>query len=204
MSNELNQRNKEVVWDYWQKLNHVGVANVPAAIRAAIHDDVDWNGSRAHRPNHWRRQSHFRFLAAAAAILPRYKNQTLRLHGAASNRGLSDWAGEVGGEWVTGCGYLTGIFANDWLSIPATGKKTNIWFGQFYKMREGQNRRKLRPVRHPLGHAPSQLSGPASIARFRRRQDPRPRRQRRAFCSPSKTRWSHARAYNWSKPWARA
>ena len=30
MSNELNQRNKEIVWDYWQKLNHVGIDNAPA------------------------------------------------------------------------------------------------------------------------------------------------------------------------------
>ena len=45
----------------------------------------------------------------------------------------------VGGEeWVSGCGYLTGTFVNDWLGIPATGRKTNIWFGLFYVMREGK------------------------------------------------------------------
>ncbi|MFT5193739.1 MAG: putative ester cyclase, partial [Candidatus Promineifilaceae bacterium] len=41
-------------------------------------------------------------------------------------------------EWVSGCGYLTGTFAQDWLGIPATGKKTNINFGQFYHLREGK------------------------------------------------------------------
>ena len=45
MSNQQNQINKEVVWDFWQKLNHVGVANVPDVVRAAVHDDVDWNVS---------------------------------------------------------------------------------------------------------------------------------------------------------------
>ena len=45
MSTLLNQRNKEVVWNYWQRLNHVGVDNVPDVVRAAVHDDVDWNGS---------------------------------------------------------------------------------------------------------------------------------------------------------------
>ena len=43
-----------------------------------------------------------------------------------------------GEEWVSGCGYLTGTFANDWLGIPATGRKTNIWFGLFYVLREGK------------------------------------------------------------------
>ena len=45
MSNQQNQINKEVVWDFWQKLNHVGVANVPDVVRAAVHDDVEWNVS---------------------------------------------------------------------------------------------------------------------------------------------------------------
>ena len=43
-----------------------------------------------------------------------------------------------GEEWVTGCGYVTGTFVNDWLGIPATGNKTNIWFGVFYVMRAGK------------------------------------------------------------------
>ena len=43
-----------------------------------------------------------------------------------------------GDEWVSGCGYLTGTFAQDWLGIPATHDKTNIGFGQFYVMRDGK------------------------------------------------------------------
>ena len=45
MSNELNQKNKEAVWDFWQKLNHVGIEHIPQTVRAAVHDDVDWNVS---------------------------------------------------------------------------------------------------------------------------------------------------------------
>ena len=40
-------------------------------------------------------------------------------------------------DWVSACGYLTGTFTQDWLGIPATGKKTNIHFGQFYKLVDG-------------------------------------------------------------------
>ncbi len=41
----LNQANKTAVWDFWQKLNHVGAENVAEVIRAAVHEDVNWNGS---------------------------------------------------------------------------------------------------------------------------------------------------------------
>jgi len=137
MSNELNQRNKEVVWDYWQKLNHVGVDNVPAAIRAAVHDDVDWNGSAPIDQITGVDNLISGFWLPLLHAFPDIKIRPYVFMGGIES-GLSDWAGEVGGEWVTGCGYLTGSFANDWLGIPATGKKTNIWFGQFYKMREGK------------------------------------------------------------------
>ena len=41
----INQGNKEAVWDFWQKLNHVGADKVPDTVRAAVHGDVDWNVS---------------------------------------------------------------------------------------------------------------------------------------------------------------
>ena len=49
--------------------------------------------------------------------------------------GGSYWPAEPGDGWVSGIGYFTGTFQHDWLGIPATGKKTNIRFGQFYKIR---------------------------------------------------------------------
>ena len=58
MSNALNQQNKEAVWDFWQKLNHVGIANLPDAVRAAVHEDVIWNVFGAYRSNHRRRVGH--------------------------------------------------------------------------------------------------------------------------------------------------
>ena len=48
------------------------------------------------------------------------------------------YATEGGEEWVSGCGYFTGTFVKDWLGIPASGKKTNIWFGVFYVLRAGK------------------------------------------------------------------
>ena len=137
MTNELNQRNKEAVWDYWQKLNHVGIDNVPAVIRAAVHHDVNWNGSAPIDQILGVENLISGFWLPLLRAFPDLKIRPYVFMGGIEG-GESEWAGEAGSEWVTGCGYLTGAFAEDWLGIPATGKKTNIWFGQFYKMREGK------------------------------------------------------------------
>ncbi len=137
MSNALNQRNKEVVWDYWQKLNHVGVDNVPATVRAAVHDDVDWNGSAPIDQLIGVENLITGFWLPLFHAFPDIKIRPYIFMGGIENSD-SEWTSEAGSEWVSGCGYLTGTFVNDWLGIPATGAKTNIWFGQFYKMRAGK------------------------------------------------------------------
>lgn len=137
MSTSLNQNNKEAVWAFWQKLNHVGVENIPEVIRAACHDDIDWNGSAPID----------RLLGVDALIadfwlpllhsFPDLKRTPYIFLGGVDD-GESAYSTERGEEWVSGCGYLTGTFVEDWLGIPATGKKTNIHFGQFYVLREGK------------------------------------------------------------------
>lgn len=137
MTAELNQKNKESVWDFWQKLNHVGAANVPAAVRAAVHDDVDWNVSAPIDQLLDVENSITGFWAPLFQSFPDLKHEPYVFMGGID--GSSDLYATVGGEeWVSGCGYLTGSFVNDWLGIPATGRKTHIWFGVFYVMRQGK------------------------------------------------------------------
>ena len=137
MSNLLNQKNKEIVWDLWQKLNHVGVENVPAAIRAAVHDDVDWNGSAPIDQISGVDGLIADFWLPLLHSFPDLKRAPYIFMGGIET-GEAAYASEVGTEWVSGCGYLSGTFVNDWLGIPATGQKTNIHFGQFYVMRDGK------------------------------------------------------------------
>ncbi len=137
MSNQINQRNKEIVWDFWQKLNHVGVDNVPNAIRAAVHDDIDWNGSAPIDQIVGAEGLTSDFWLPLLHSFPDLKRKPYIFMGGIET-GESSWGSDMGTEWVSGCGYLTGTFANDWLGIPATGKKTNIHFGQFYVMRDGK------------------------------------------------------------------
>ena len=128
MSDKSNQRNKEVVWDYWQRMNHVESEGVEDVIRAAVHDDVDWNGP--HPINQ---------LVGADALIAGFWQPLLRSFPDMKRKAHIFIGGSSGEEeWVSGLGYLTGTFVEDWLGIPATKDKTNIWFGQFYLMRGGK------------------------------------------------------------------
>ena len=136
MSNK-NQRNKEAVWDYWQKLNHVGVDNVPDVIRTAVHEDINWNGSAPIDQIQGAESLISDFWLPLLHSFPDLKRNAYIFMGGIDS-GESIYGTDEVEEWVSGVGYLTGTFAEDWLGIPATGKKTNIHFGQFYFMREGK------------------------------------------------------------------
>jgi predicted ester cyclase len=46
----------------------------------------------------------------------------------------------IGGHehWVGAIGYFDGVFTEDWIGIPATGRPTQIRFGEFYAVYEGK------------------------------------------------------------------
>jgi predicted ester cyclase len=126
--NKKNQKNKEVVWDFWQKMNYAEPDKVPTVIKAAVHDNVNWNGS--HPINH---------LEGVDALITGFWQPILRSFPDLKRHAYIFMGGFSGGEeWVSGIGYLTGTFVQDWLGIPATNEKTNIHFGQFYVMRDGK------------------------------------------------------------------
>ena len=128
MMENINQKNKSVVWDFWQKMNYVDSAGLERVIRAAVHDDVNWNGP--HPINHLQGVEELisGFWQPIRTSFPDLKRHPYIFMGGTSG---SD-------QWVSGVGYLTGTFTKDWLGIPATGEKTHIKFGQFYVMREAK------------------------------------------------------------------
>ncbi len=137
MSMSLNQNNKAAVWDFWSKLNHAGIENMPEVVRDAVHEDVNWNGSAP-----------IDQLVGVDALITDFWEPLLRsfpdlkrtpdIFMGGIDEGESRYAGDHGEQWVSGCGHLTGTFVEDWLGIPATGRKTNMYFGQFYVMRDGK------------------------------------------------------------------
>ncbi|WP_420642545.1 ester cyclase [Candidatus Leptofilum sp.] len=123
-----NQKNKAVVWDFWQKMNHTDPKNIAKVIQEALHEDVNWNGS--HPLNQ---------LQGTDALITGFWQPLLHSFPDLKRNAHIFMGGQSGEEaWVSGLGYLTGTFTKNWLGIPATGEKTNIHFGQFYLMQEGK------------------------------------------------------------------
>ncbi len=137
MSTQLNQSNKEAVWDFWQKLNHVGVENIAEIARTALQPEVDWNVSAPIDQLLGAENAISGFWAPLFRSFPDLRHEPYVFMGGIDES--SELYATAGSEqWVCGCGYLTGTFAEDWLGIPATGRKTNIWFGVFYVMGAGR------------------------------------------------------------------
>ena len=121
-----NQKNKAIVWDYWQRMNNAQPSEIKSICGRAFDKDVNWNGSQP-----------FNQIIGVDKLISEFWEPLLKafpdiqriphilLGGMSANE-----------EWVSGYGYLSGTFVNDWLGIPATGKKTNINFGQFFVMRD--------------------------------------------------------------------
>ncbi|MGB1253330.1 MAG: ester cyclase [Candidatus Promineifilaceae bacterium] len=137
MTQKNNQSNKAAVWDFWQRLNYASLDEVPDVINAAVHPDINWNGSAPID----------QIIGADALFNDFYKplltsfpdlKRTPYIFMGGTDGGESVFGTEDSEEWVSGCGYMTGTFVKDWLGIPATGKQTNILFGQFYRMRDGK------------------------------------------------------------------
>lgn len=128
MPTELTQKNKAAVWDFWQELNGAKADDAANVIQFYVHEDIAWHGP--HPINH---------LSGAHALITGFWQPLLQSFPDLKRKTDIFMGGLSGGEeWVSGLGYLTGTFAQDWLDIPATGERTNIHFGQFYVMREGK------------------------------------------------------------------
>ena len=103
-----NQRNKAVVWEYWQRMNHARSSEVSGIVHKAFHQDVDWNGPHPINQIRGSEAVHSEFWQPLLHSFPDIKREAHIL------------MGDVDGnnEWVSGCGYLTGTFVHDWLGIP--------------------------------------------------------------------------------------
>jgi predicted ester cyclase len=123
-----NQKNKAIVWNYWQRMNSARLQEIPKICKKVFHKNVNWNGSQPLNQIRGVDSVITQFWEPLLNSFPDIKRVPHILIG-----GLSE-----NEEWVSGYGYFTGTFVHDWLGIPATGKKTNINFGQFFVMREGK------------------------------------------------------------------
>lgn len=129
----INQKNKALIWDFWQRMNFAEPNQVAGLVEKTFHKDVDWNGSQ---PINQIRGTDALVTDFYEPFRHSFPDAKLRADILIGGVRESSTRGGNGEHWVSGTGHLTGTFAHDWIGIPATGKKTNIHFGVYYLMRD--------------------------------------------------------------------
>ena len=125
--NSTNQVNKEKVWDFWQRMNYADFADIENLVKSNMAKDISWFGPQP-----------INALSGVDAVISEYWHPLYRSFPDMKRRCDVFLGSESCGEnWVSACGYFTGTFTRDWLGIPATGEKTNIHFGQHYRIEGG-------------------------------------------------------------------
>jgi len=128
MTTELNQFNKQRVWNFWQELNRANESSVAYTAREYVEDALDLTA--AHPIN----QLHGR-----DAVVENFWQPFLRAFPGVRRECFVFISGQFKGkDWVAATGVFAGAFARDWLGIPASGKMTTIRFGEFCALRDGK------------------------------------------------------------------
>jgi len=129
---DLNQHHKQLVWDFWKSLEMAQAGDIETVPQRYMHKDALWHGpdpiDDLQGPNAFVSG----FWQPLIESFPDIKRQTHIFFGGKSS-GRIDGSGD-GRLWVCGTGYFNGTFANDYLSIPATGRDVSIRWGEFCRM----------------------------------------------------------------------
>lgn len=124
MSEKYTQLHKQVVWDCWHEMTLTSNASIASVLTNRMHDDVIWHGPQP-----------FDELQGVDTLLTGFWNPLLRA--------MPDLEREtqmfLGGhfqhtDWITGTGYFSGNFMDDWLGIPPTGQSIRLRFGEFCRV----------------------------------------------------------------------
>lgn len=138
MSIELNQSNKHVVWDFWQALEKAEPNQVDEAVRSAMDANLVWHGPDPINQLDGADAFVADFWLPLLHSFPDLTRQTHIFCGGESNGRIDGNISLDGKMWVSGTGYLTGTFAQDYLSIPATRGEVKIRWGEFCRMEAGK------------------------------------------------------------------
>ncbi len=136
MNSQLNQQNKQLVWDFWEKLEAAGHRQTKTVAQQYLDPEHTWHGpdpindlcgSDAFDSGFWRPLLH---------SFPDLKREIHIFIGGKSN-GRVDGRND-GRMWVAGTGYFKATFANDYLTIPATNAAVSIRWGEFCRIEQGK------------------------------------------------------------------
>ncbi len=128
MKPSIAQGNRETIRHYWQLQDSASIDALPQVIAGHTHSDCEWRGPLP-----------FNDIQGVDALinelwLPlRHAFPDLRRHCDVLLAGrFRDQ------NWVSASGWFEGTFVNDWLGIAATGKETQIRFGEIMALEDGK------------------------------------------------------------------
>jgi len=138
MNSELNQKNKKLVWEFWQQLDQANPEDYQTVAKTLFSTDVQWfgfdpinnlSGSYAFTEFFWK---------PLKVSFPDLERETHIFMGGISNGQKDGDISKDGHYWVSGTGYFNATFTNDYLGIPANGQKVKIRWGDFSKVENGK------------------------------------------------------------------
>ncbi|MYD08421.1 MAG: ester cyclase [Chloroflexi bacterium] len=128
MTESLAQSNREIIHAHWTALNESDPGRVPGLVDAATRADIAWHGPAPYNDIHGVDALVEQFWQPLLRAFPDLQRNTdVLIAGAYRDQ-----------NWVSGSGYFTGTFVNDWNGIAATGEKTMIRFGEIMALEAGK------------------------------------------------------------------
>jgi predicted ester cyclase len=138
MSNELNQANKLMIWDFWQTLEGAAASEIEAVARSMMNADLAWYGPDPVNVLSGVNAFVADFWLPLQQSFPDLKRQIHLFFGGKSNGRIDGDISLDGKMWVGGTGYFNGTFARDYLTIPATHGEVSIRWGEFCRLERGK------------------------------------------------------------------
>jgi len=132
----LNQKNKQIVWNFWQHLEAASADQLVPIANESMGSNITWHGPDPINELRGVKSFVSDFWLPLQTSFRDLRRQTHIFFGGKSN-GRIDGKND-GNMWVTGTGYLNGFFVEDYLSIPANNSEVNIRWGEFCRLEEGR------------------------------------------------------------------
>jgi predicted ester cyclase len=134
MASTLNQQNKQVLWEFWKQLETASDQELQSLTQQVMAPGMHWHGfaplDSLRGPKRFLGQFWLPFRAAFSNPV-RENHMFLGGISVGSEDGQSDE-----GMWVGGTGYFRGVFSQDWLGIPASGREVSIRWGELCQLQD--------------------------------------------------------------------
>lgn len=138
MTGDLTQKNKQLVWDFWETLNSTEASQFEQIARDYVLPDVTWIGAHPFNQLSGLTEVQDKYWQPLAQSFSGLKRVTYIFFGGKSNGRIDGTIELDGQEWVCGLGHFEGTFKQDWLSIPASGETIKIRWSEFCRVEDGK------------------------------------------------------------------